>query len=109
MNHISHFPSYQQQHQPANDEDDGLAMTNPNYIIPESLNQQRSHHDYHHGHHHQNGSLRIQQASSTTLDQLKLDKKRERNRIAATKCRQRKLEKIQTLGNNLGTTSPSGM
>ena len=31
-------------------------------------------------------------------DQAKLDKKRERNRIAASKCRQRKLEKIQTLG-----------
>lgn len=31
-------------------------------------------------------------------DALKLEKKRERNRIAATKCRQRKLEKISTLG-----------
>jgi len=30
-------------------------------------------------------------------DQEKLNKKRERNRIAASKCRQRKLEKIQTL------------
>ena len=32
------------------------------------------------------------------MDQAKLDKKRERNRIAASKCRQRKMEKIQTLG-----------
>ena len=31
------------------------------------------------------------------VEQAKLDKKRERNRIAASKCRQRKLEKIQTL------------
>ncbi len=28
----------------------------------------------------------------------RLEKKRERNRIAATRCRQRKLHKIQTLG-----------
>ena len=34
-------------------------------------------------------------------DQEKLNKKRERNRIAASKCRQRKLEKIQTLGKYL--------
>ena len=34
----------------------------------------------------------------SNFDQMKLEKKRERNRIAATKCRQRKLEKIQTLG-----------
>jgi hypothetical protein len=32
------------------------------------------------------------------LEMLKLEKKRERNRIAATKCRQRKLDKIRTLG-----------
>ena len=31
-------------------------------------------------------------------DRAKLEKKRERNRIAATKCRQRKLEKISALG-----------
>ena len=31
-------------------------------------------------------------------DRAKLEKKRERNRIAATKCRQRKLEKISSLG-----------
>ena len=36
--------------------------------------------------------------NSGNVDQAKLDKKRERNRIAASKCRQRKLEKIQTLG-----------
>ena len=36
--------------------------------------------------------------STSPHDQAKLDKKRERNRIAASKCRQRKLEKIQTLG-----------
>ena len=34
-------------------------------------------------------------------DREKLNKKRERNRIAASKCRQRKLEKIQTLGKYL--------
>ena len=32
------------------------------------------------------------------VERAKLEKKRERNRIAATKCRQRKLEKISTLG-----------
>ncbi len=32
------------------------------------------------------------------LDSEKLEKKRERNRIAAMKCRQRKLEKISSLG-----------
>ena len=37
-------------------------------------------------------------------DQEKLNKKRERNRIAASKCRQRKLEKIQTLGKYLCRT-----
>ena len=37
--------------------------------------------------------------SRTEIDPVKLEKKRERNRIAATKCRQRKLEKISTLGN----------
>ncbi len=41
----------------------------------------------------------------TTLDQAKLDKKRERNRIAASKCRQRKLEKIQSLGTKLNLFS----
>ena len=35
---------------------------------------------------------------SLDVDTVKLEKKRERNRIAATKCRQRKLEKISTLG-----------
>ena len=35
--------------------------------------------------------------NSSTPDQAKLEKKRERNRIAASKCRQRKLEKIQVL------------
>lgn len=38
---------------------------------------------------------------SLVQDQAKLDKKRERNRIAASKCRQRKLEKIQTLGKTI--------
>ncbi len=33
------------------------------------------------------------------MDEAKLRKKRERNRLAATKCRQRKLEKINNLGN----------
>ena len=33
------------------------------------------------------------------LDRFKLQKKRERNRIAASKCRQRKLERISDLGN----------
>ena len=37
--------------------------------------------------------------SLTNLELIKLEKKRERNRIAATKCRQRKMEKISTLGN----------
>ena len=39
-----------------------------------------------------------QSTASVGMDQAKLDKKRERNRIAASKCRQRKMEKIQTLG-----------
>jgi hypothetical protein len=45
-------------------------------------------------------SFRIpsQSTASVGMDQAKLDKKRERNRIAASKCRQRKMEKIQTLG-----------
>ena len=36
------------------------------------------------------------------LDRFKLEKKRERNRIAASKCRQRKLERISDLGNHDG-------
>ncbi len=32
------------------------------------------------------------------VDEAELRKKRERNRLAATKCRQRKLEKINKLG-----------
>ena len=43
--------------------------------------------------------------STSPHDQAKLDKKRERNRIAASKCRQRKLEKIQTLGETLQNPS----
>ena len=35
---------------------------------------------------------------NSTVDQAKLEKKRERNRVAASKCRQRKIEKIQSLG-----------
>lgn len=35
---------------------------------------------------------------TNAIDQMKLEKKRERNRLAASKCRQRKLERISTLG-----------
>ena len=45
--------------------------------------------------------------NSGNVDQAKLDKKRERNRIAASKCRQRKLEKIQTLGKKVKNTVPN--
>ena len=38
------------------------------------------------------------QAFLSGIDRFKLEKKRERNRIAASKCRQRKLEKISELG-----------
>ncbi len=38
------------------------------------------------------------------MDEAKLRKKRERNRLAATKCRQRKLEKINNLGNTRKTS-----
>ncbi len=34
----------------------------------------------------------------TEVDQAKLEKKRERNRLAATKCRQRKMDRIKSLG-----------
>ena len=39
-----------------------------------------------------------QPAPISDLDRFKLEKKRERNRIAASKCRQRKLERISDLG-----------
>lgn len=40
-----------------------------------------------------------QTTAISDLDRFKLEKKRERNRIAASKCRQRKLERISDLGN----------
>jgi hypothetical protein len=40
----------------------------------------------------------ISTSGISELDRFKLEKKRERNRIAASKCRQRKLEKISDLG-----------
>jgi len=45
-------------------------------------------------------SVNLNYFFSTTQQSIdeRLEKKRERNRIAATKCRQRKLHKIQTLG-----------
>ena len=43
--------------------------------------------------------LRVQLHNELTyVEKTKLEKKRERNRLAATKCRQRKLDKIQQLG-----------
>ena len=44
-------------------------------------------------------SLRVHLHSDLAyVERTKLEKKRERNRLAASKCRQRKMEKIQTLG-----------
>ena len=44
-------------------------------------------------------SLRVHLHSDlAVVERTKLEKKRERNRLAASKCRQRKMEKIQTLG-----------
>ena len=45
-----------------------------------------------------NRAFLLSYRSVSNLEIVKLEKKRERNRIAATKCRQRKMEKIQTLG-----------
>jgi ABC-type phosphate transport system auxiliary subunit len=39
----------------------------------------------------------IQPVNMEVQERIKLDRKRERNRVAATKCRHRKLEKIETL------------
>ena len=44
-------------------------------------------------------SLRVHLHSDLAyVERSKLEKKRERNRLAASKCRQRKMEKIQILG-----------
>ena len=44
-------------------------------------------------------SLRVHLHSDLAyVERTKLEKKRERNRLAASKCRQRKMDKIQTLG-----------
>jgi len=40
--------------------------------------------------------------NSTEFDKFKLERKRERNRIAATKCRMRKLERIAQLDSEVG-------
>ena len=50
----------------------------------------------------QQNSRSIASTRISDLDRFKLEKKRERNRIAASKCRQRKLERISDLGKNRG-------
>jgi len=40
----------------------------------------------------------VQTREALTMDKAKLEKKREKNRIAANKCRQKKVQKIGTLG-----------
>ena len=73
-----------------------------NYMLPGDSNHTRNLPPHLHPNFSQSNNTRLPSNHTTSPhDQAKLDKKRERNRIAASKCRQRKLEKIQTLGKYL--------
>ena len=70
-----------------------------NYMLPGDSNHTRHLPPHLHPNFSQSNNTRLPSNHTTSPhDQAKLDKKRERNRIAASKCRQRKLEKIQSLG-----------
>jgi len=70
-----------------------------NYLLPSQAGNGNEALTSRHAFHPHHSRIPNHQSSGSVvgLDQVKLDKKRERNRIAASKCRQRKLEKIQSL------------
>lgn len=71
-------------------------------MIYQDQNTNHNHNDHlnHDHHHHQNDSnnhSRQRKNHSGGVDNEKIEKKRERNRLAAKKCRQRKIETIEEL------------
>lgn len=87
------FFSYSHHNDTAN-QDEELS----NYLLPSQAGNGNEALTSRHAFHPHHSRIPNQSSAATVgLDQAKLDKKRERNRIAASKCRQRKLEKIQTL------------
>jgi len=117
LSHLSRVPpsnmdSYGGAEQSYRNDHDNFFVHNPNwshnedeignYMLPGDSNHSRHLPPHLHPNFSQSNNTRLPSNHQTSPhDQAKLDKKRERNRIAASKCRQRKLEKIQTLEEQL--------